>query len=54
MDFSISSSLLANKLSSVGKVVNNKNSLAILSNIVFSLKDEELKLYASDGEIWIE
>ena len=54
MDFSISSSLLANKLSSVGKVVNNKNSLAILSSIVFSLKDEELKLYASDGEIWIE
>ena len=50
MTFSIISSELSNSLQMVGKVVNTKNSLPILGDIIFTVKDGKLTLAASDSE----
>jgi DNA polymerase-3 subunit beta len=53
MKFTISSSKLFSQLQAVSRVINNKNSLPILDDVLFDLVDNELKLTASDGETTI-
>ena len=50
MKFTISSSKLFSQLQAVSRVINNKNSLPILDDVLFDLVGNELKLTASDGE----
>lgn len=51
MKFSISSTTLCNRLQTLNKVISSKNSLDILECILFELKDNVLKMTASDGDI---
>ncbi len=51
MKFSISSSTFCNRLQTLNKVINSKNSLAILECIMFDLQDNILSMTASDGDI---
>lgn len=53
MKFIISSSKLFSQLQAVSRVINNKNSLPILDDVLFDLVGNELKLTASDGETTI-
>lgn len=50
MTFSIMNSELSGRLSMVSRVVNSKNVLPILNDIVFTVKDGTLSLKASDSE----
>ncbi len=50
MNFIISSSLLLNHLQAVSRVISSKNTLPILDNFLFQLKDSELTITASDLE----
>ena len=50
MTFTISSKDLAQSLETLSKVINPKNSLPILGNISFGVKNNTLSLRASDGE----
>ncbi|MCF0206203.1 MAG: DNA polymerase III subunit beta [Bacteroidales bacterium] len=50
MDFVISSSQLLSHLQIVSRVVNSKNSLPILDNVLFNIEDGILKITASDLE----
>ena len=50
MDFVISSSQLLSHLQIVSRVVNTKNSLPILDNVLMSIEDGILKITASDLE----
>lgn len=50
MKFTVSSTALGAKLSALQKVINSKNSLAILADFVFDVKEGTLHLTASDGE----
>ena len=53
MKFTISSSKLFSQLQAVSRVINNKNSLPILDDVLFDLTGNELRLTASDGETTI-
>lgn len=53
MKFSVSSSKLFSQLQAVSRVINSKNSLPILDDVLFDLGGNELKLTASDGETTI-
>ena len=53
MKFTVSSSKLFSQLQAVSRVINNKNSLPILDDVLFDLVGNELKLTASDGETTI-
>ena len=53
MKFTISSSKLFSQLQAVSRVINNKNSLPILDDVLFDLVGNELKLTASAGETTI-
>jgi DNA polymerase-3 subunit beta len=53
MKFNVSSSKLFSQLQAVSRVINNKNSLPILDDILFDLSGNELRLTASDGETTI-
>ena len=53
MRFTISSSKLFSQLQAVSRVINNKNSLPILDDVLFDLSGNELQLTASDGETTI-
>lgn len=53
MKFSVSSSILCNRLQTISRVQNSKNSLAILDSILFELNGDELRLVASDSETTI-
>ena len=53
MKFVISSSKLFSQLQAVCRVINNKNALPILDDVLFDLVGNELKLTASDGETTI-
>ena len=53
MKFTISSSKLFSQLQAVSRVINNKNSLPILEDVLFDLEGNELNLTASDGETTI-
>ena len=54
MKFTATSSALGAKLTALGKVINSKNSLPILGDIVFEVSNSELHLMASDSEIWMQ
>jgi DNA polymerase-3 subunit beta len=49
MTFTLSSSVLSNKLGILSKVINSKNSLSILDSFLFDIKDGTLTLTASDS-----
>lgn len=53
MKFNVSSSKLFSQLQAVSRVINNKNALPILDDVLFELAGNELKLTASDGETTI-
>ncbi|MBR5678550.1 MAG: DNA polymerase III subunit beta [Paludibacteraceae bacterium] len=53
MKFTISSSKLFSQLQAVTRVINSKNALPILDDVLFELSGNELKLTASDGETTI-
>ena len=53
MKFNVSSSKLFSQLQAVSRVINNKNALPILDDVLFDLVGNELKLTASDGETTI-
>ncbi|MFH2143827.1 MAG: DNA polymerase III subunit beta [Bacteroidota bacterium] len=50
MNFIISSSELLSHLQSVGRVISTKNTLPILDNFLFSIKNKKLTITASDLE----
>lgn len=50
MKFILSSSYLLNQLQLLGGVINSKNTLPILDNFLFEIKENELKVTASDLE----
>ena len=50
MKFVVSSTALLNVLQTSSKVVSNKNTLPILDNFLFDLKEGVLKITASDLE----
>lgn len=50
MRFTLSSSALSNRLSTLAKVINSKNSLAILDCFLFEVADNKLTITASDSE----
>jgi DNA polymerase-3 subunit beta len=50
MKVNVSSSKLFPQLQAVSRVINNKNALPILDDVLFELVGNELKLTASDGE----
>jgi len=51
MNFKVSSTTICNRLQTLNKVINSKNSLTILDSILFELQDSILKMTASDGDI---
>lgn len=53
MKFSVSSTKLFTQLQAVSKVINSKNALPILDDVLFELVGDELLLTASDGETTI-
>ena len=50
MRFTLSSSALSSRLSTLSKVINSKNSLAILDCFLFDVKNNTLTITASDSE----
>lgn len=50
MKFNVPSKTLYNYVSSVSKVINSKNALAILNNFLFVIQDDTLTITASDLE----
>lgn len=54
MKFTASSTALGAKLVALGKVINSKNALPILGDIVFEVSSYELHLMASDSEVWMQ
>ena len=53
MKFTISSSKLFSQSQAVSRVINSKNALPILDDVLFDVSGNELKLTASDGETTI-
>ena len=53
MKFNVSSSQLFAQLQAVSRVINSKNALPILDDVLFDLAGNELTLTASDGETTI-
>lgn len=53
MKFSINSSLLSQRLLTLGRVINSKNAMPILGNFLFKVADNELTLTASDNEVYL-
>ena len=49
MTFTLSSSVLSNRLGQLAKVINSKNSLSILDSFLFEIADKQLTLTASDN-----
>lgn len=50
MRFTVSSSLLSNRLNTLSKVINSKNSMPILDCFLFTIEDGQLTIIASDSE----
>lgn len=50
MRFTVSSSLLSNRLNALSKVINPKNSMPILESFLFQINDGQMTVMASDGE----
>ncbi len=54
MKFIVNSSDLLQHLLAVGRVINTKNTLPILDNFLFEIKEEELTITASDLETTLQ
>ena len=54
MRFIVSSTALSSRLSALGRVINSKNSLAILGDFLFEVNDGRLFLTASDSEVMMK
>ncbi len=50
MRFTLSSSTLSSRLSTLSKVITNKNAIAILESFLFEVRDGQLTITASDSE----
>ena len=50
MKFIVSSTLLLSHLQTISRVINSKNSMAILDNFLFRLEGTRLSMTASDQE----
>lgn len=50
MKFTLSSTALSNRLSTLSRVINNKNSLPILECFLFEVENNQLTITASDSE----
>ena len=50
MRFTLSSTTLSNHLSTLSKVITNKNAIAILECFLFEVRDGQLIITASDSE----
>lgn len=50
MNFIVSSSALFNRLQTIGRVINSKNTLPILDNFLFEIQDNILTITGSDSE----
>lgn len=53
MKFTINSSLLSQRLQTLGRVINSKNAMPILGNFLFKVVDNKLTLTASDNEVYL-
>lgn len=53
MKFTINSSLLSQRLLTLGRVINSKNAMPILGNFLFKVADNALTLTASDNEVYL-
>ena len=53
MKFSINSSLLSQRLQTLGRVINSKNAMPILGNFLFKISGNDLTLTASDNEVYL-
>lgn len=53
MKFSINSTLLSQRLQTLGRVINSKNSMPILGNFLFKVSENQLTLTASDNEVYL-
>lgn len=53
MRFTVSSSALNSRLSALARVINSKNSLAILDSFLMDVRDGQLYITASDSEITV-
>ena len=50
MNFTVSSSLLSSRLQTISRVINSKNTIAVLDCVLFELKGNTLTLTASDPD----
>ncbi len=50
MKFQVSSAVILSHLQAISRVINSKNTMAILDNFLFKLEDNFLTLTASDGD----
>ena len=50
MRFTLSSTTLSSRLSTLSKVITNKNAIAILESFLFEVRDGQLTITASDSE----
>ena len=50
MKFQVSSAVILSHLQAISRVINSKNTMAILDNFLFKLEDNYLTLTASDGD----
>lgn len=53
MKFSINSSLLSQRLQTLGRVINSKNAMPILGNFFFKIAGDDLTITASDNEVYL-
>ncbi len=54
MRFTVSSTALSSRLVALSRVINSKNSLAILGDFLFEIEGGSLKLTASDSEVMMK
>ena len=50
MRFTLSSTALSNRLQTLAKVINSRNSLPILDSFLFNVSNNQLHITASDSE----
>lgn len=53
MKFTINSALLSQRLQTLGRVINSKNTMPILGNFLFKVGEEKLTITASDNEVYL-
>lgn len=53
MKFSVNSAQLAQRLLTLGRVINSKNAMPILGNFLFKVADNRLTITASDNEVYL-